>query len=333
MDISPKTLREVEFREKMRGYHPEDVDQFLEQVANGLEAIQDRLRQAVDRAQRAEAAASAAAASASSSANDLGTNDDTLRRTLVLAQRTADLAIQEAREQAARIVAGAEQQANTMLAEAEERARRAHDDTLAESRAELARLEGVRQQAQSEIDMLRRWVEEHRGRFISSMRESLGHLERTGVTSPAPTSRPIDLPAPRRPSVTGTAVVPPPGLGADASPSFGGPPPSVEVEAHPTGPETVIWPEAGRPNGAEAGTVEARFAVPPPGAGEVSRAEPATAGPPPSTDAPAEEHRTTGPNPEFVDDAGPDDQALDSFFEDDRYNEERRFGGRLRRRR
>ena len=29
MEVSPKALREVEFREKMRGYHPEDVDQFL----------------------------------------------------------------------------------------------------------------------------------------------------------------------------------------------------------------------------------------------------------------------------------------------------------------
>ncbi len=100
MEVSPKTLREVEFREKMRGYHPEDVDHFLEQVAAGIEVLQDRLRQAVERAQRAEAAAAEA-----------GGTDETLRKTLILAQRTADLAVQEAREQAARILAGAEQQA------------------------------------------------------------------------------------------------------------------------------------------------------------------------------------------------------------------------------
>ena len=80
MDVSPKMLRDVEFREKMRGYHPEDVDQFLEQVAAGVEVLQDRLRQAVERAQRAEAAAAEA-----------GDSDETLRKTLVLAQRTADL--------------------------------------------------------------------------------------------------------------------------------------------------------------------------------------------------------------------------------------------------
>src|SRR6516164_8596340 len=118
MDVSPKTLREVEFREKMRGYHPEDVDHFLEEVAAGLEVLQDRLRQTVERAQRAEAEGS----------------DETLRKTLILAQRTADMAVQEAREQAARILAGAEQQAQAMLADAEERGRRIHEDAIAESR-------------------------------------------------------------------------------------------------------------------------------------------------------------------------------------------------------
>src|ERR1700722_10101271 len=112
MDVSPKTLREVEFREKMRGYHPEDVDQFLERVAAGIEVLQDRLRQAIERAQRAEQAASEA-----------GGNDDALRRTLLLAQRTADMAVQEAREQAARVVASAEQQAQSLLGEAEQQVR------------------------------------------------------------------------------------------------------------------------------------------------------------------------------------------------------------------
>src|SRR4029077_2002760 len=140
MDVSPKTLREVEFREKMRGYHPEDVDQFLERVAAGIEVLQDRLRQALDRAKRAEAQASEA-----------GGTDDTLRRTLVLAQRTADLAVQEAREQAARILAGAEQQAEGVLADAEERAQRAQYDALVETKTELGKLEASRQHLQAEV--------------------------------------------------------------------------------------------------------------------------------------------------------------------------------------
>src|SRR4029077_19513542 len=145
MDVSPKTLREVEFREKMRGYHPEDVDQFLERVAAGIEVLQDRLRQSLERAQRAEAQLA-----------EGGGTDDALRRTLVLAQRTADMAVQEAREQAARLLAGAEQQAQAMIGDAEERARRAHEDALIDVRNELAKLEGSRQQLQLDVETLTR---------------------------------------------------------------------------------------------------------------------------------------------------------------------------------
>src|SRR5579864_3528821 len=181
MDVSPKTLREVEFREKMRGYHPEDVDHFLEEVAAGLEVLQERLRQAVERAQRAEAAASEA-----------GGSDETLRKTLVLAQRTADMAVQEAREQASRILAGAEQQAQAILSEAEEMGRRAHEDAVNEVRAELGRLESARQQSQQEVEALERWLEEHRTHLQASLSEALASVEKVGVLWPAPNTRPVD---------------------------------------------------------------------------------------------------------------------------------------------
>ncbi|MGH9121593.1 MAG: DivIVA domain-containing protein, partial [Acidimicrobiales bacterium] len=173
MEVTAKTLREVEFREKMRGYHPEDVDQFLEQAAVGLEVLQDRLRQAVERAQRAEKAATENTGS-----------DETLKRTLVLAQRTADLAVQEAREQAARILASAEQQAKALVGDAEERSRRAQDEALANVRAELSRLEASRAKMQAEVEGLNRWVEEHRGRLIASLKEALGLVERAGIGTP-----------------------------------------------------------------------------------------------------------------------------------------------------
>src|SRR5579884_3424535 len=127
MDVSPKTLREVEFSEKMRGYHPEDVDQFLERVAAGIEVLQDRLRQSIERAQRAEQAASEA-----------GGTDDALRRTLLLAQRTADLAVQEAREQAARIVTAAEQQAQQLVGDAEQQVRSVVGDAERRAQSMLA---------------------------------------------------------------------------------------------------------------------------------------------------------------------------------------------------
>src|SRR5580658_1244061 len=213
MDVSPKTLREVEFREKMRGYHPEDVDQFLEQVAAGLEVLQERLRQAVERAQRAEAAAAEA-----------GGSDETLRKTLVLAQRTADLAVQEAREQAARILAGAEQQAQAILAEADERGRRTLEDTIAECRAELSRLESGRAQSQQDVDTLNRWLEEHKAHLRDALSEAIAAVDRAGVLWPAPSTRPFDGPGvPTLPRV--------------ASPA----PPPPAPEPQPPSPDTAMW--------------------------------------------------------------------------------------------
>ncbi|HVA75698.1 MAG TPA: DivIVA domain-containing protein [Acidimicrobiales bacterium] len=276
MEVSPKTLREVEFREKMRGYHPEDVDHFLEQVAAGLEVMQDRLRQAVERAQRAEAAASEA-----------GGSDETLRKTLVLAQRTADMAVQEAREQAARILAGAEQQAQAMLADAEERGRRAHEDAVNEVRAELGRLEAAREQSQQEVEALEHWLEEHKTHLQASLSEALASVEKVGVLWPAPTTRPIDN-----------------GLLNRA--------PAAQ-EGHGGGPDTAVW----SPSDEE---YEGEEELEAPGTNGPSFAPPLQAG-------------VVDVRPANEASAGPDDQAMDDFFQDvDPLADDRR-GGRLRRRR
>jgi cell division initiation protein len=282
MEVSAKTLREVEFREKMRGYHPEDVDHFLEQVAAGIEVLHDRLRQAVERAQRAEAAAAEA-----------GGTDETLRKTLILAQRTADMAVQEAREQASRILAGAEQQAQAVLSEAEDRGRRVLDEALAESKAELTRLEANRSQAQHDVDTLERWIDEHKHHLQAALSEALAAVERAGVQWPAPSTRAIDVPG-----------------GAQAKRPTSPPPPAPATESpqHHPGPETAAW----SPSDEERA--------------EVAGARPDFS-PPVQASAP-----DPSPQPPAEMSAGHDDeQALNDFF-DDQDDDDRRLG-RLRRRR
>jgi DivIVA domain-containing protein len=245
MEISSKTLREVEFREKMRGYHPEDVDTFLEQVAAGIDTLQDRLRQAVERAQRAEAAAS-----------ESGGADETLRKTLVLAQRTADMAVQEAREQAARILAAAEAQAQGILTEAEERGRRTLEDTIAEAKAELSRLEAQRAQAEAEVGSLQRWVDEHKEHLRATLAEAMAAVDRTGVLWPPPALRSPD-PLPRR----GPAATPEP----DAV--------GVRQETDRSGPDTVAWSAPAEPAPAvrEPVLAQAAASAPAPGGGYEER--------------------------------------------------------------
>jgi cell division initiation protein len=282
MEVSPKTLREVEFREKMRGYHPEDVDHFLEQVAAGIEVLQDRLRQAVERAQRAEAAAS-----------ESGNADDTLRKTLILAQRTADLAVQEAREQAARILAGAEQQAQAILADAEERGRRTLEDTIAECRSELGRLESSRAQAQQDVESLQRWLDEHKAHLLAALSEAMAAVERAGVLWPAPSISGASISrAPLVPPLTIDPVVPPP-------------PPGPDVEVS-TGPDTVVWG--------------------PPGEDHREEVQEGTADP-----AVAAGSRLEGAGAQSIDST--QQAIDDFFEDNGEYADDRRFGSRLRRRR
>src|SRR5580704_16402399 len=116
------SLRTVEFRQTLRGYHIDDVDEYLERVAIEAEALQEQMRQSGDRMRQAaeriaqleqtlqhmeqqlEQAPAAAAAPAAATVAD-----DTLQRTLLLAQKFVE-----------QTEAEAEAQARTTLAEAEE---------------------------------------------------------------------------------------------------------------------------------------------------------------------------------------------------------------------
>jgi DivIVA domain-containing protein len=229
MDVTPKAFRDVQFREKLRGgYHPEDVDEFLEQAALGVEVLLDRLQQATDQAQRAEQVASEANAS-----------DETLKRMLLLAQRTVDQAVKEAnddaerllskaraqadalgsdsraqaesllaearaqaeslvpeaRAQAEALVSDARAQAERLLSDAEERGRAAYEGHLAEGRASAEMASSAVQQAQQEAEALRAWVDANRAHLLAVLRDAEGLVgnasalvENAGLLSEPPTA-------------------------------------------------------------------------------------------------------------------------------------------------
>jgi DivIVA domain-containing protein len=179
MELTPKVFRDVQFREKLRGgYHPEDVDEFLEQAAVAAEELLERLQRAEARAQRAE-----------QSLEDASANDETLKRVLVMAQRTADQAVREAREEAERLLAEARVQAQTIIAEAEERGRRAYDAKIADSTASLDRAEAALRRAQSDAEALSRWVEVNRAHLLEALREAASFVEKVGFVEEPPSDR------------------------------------------------------------------------------------------------------------------------------------------------
>lgn len=188
MDVSPKTLREVEFREKLKGYHQDDVDEFLERVAAGIEILQERLRQVTERAVRAEQKLS-----------ETTEADDAMRRTLVLAQRTADAAVSEARQQAQQIVGAAQAQAHQIVDAAEDAARRMAEEAQRDLWTDIGTLEAAREHLRADIASLDHYLSSERSRLYQAMVEMVRRFEaETPAMAPPPSQHEIDLNSVRR---------------------------------------------------------------------------------------------------------------------------------------
>jgi DivIVA domain-containing protein len=185
MDLSAKVLREVEFRDRLRGYDTDEVDEFLEKVAVSVEELQEKMRQLAYRAERAERSISDRAAE---------DDDDTIRRTLVLAQRTADLAVREAQEQAAVLMDSARTESDKLLSEARDSAKRLNTDSERRHADDIKRLERQRDHVRMELKELSELLESERKRLANSLRDALRFVERALPKSeiseirPAPSS-------------------------------------------------------------------------------------------------------------------------------------------------
>ncbi len=140
MEMSPQRVRSAEFKTVRKGADPDEVKVFLNDVADELEraqnqstAMEARARAAVARLQEVTDSATAPAPAAVDASVD---EAETISRTLLLAQRTADTTVAEARSEAARIVGAANDEAATTLDSTREMAAQ----LLAEARVEARRL-------------------------------------------------------------------------------------------------------------------------------------------------------------------------------------------------
>lgn len=195
MDVTPQLLHDVEFREAKRGgYNTQDVDEFLERLAVGLErqeALVREIRQRVDAAEARAGEAERRAALAEQSASNASASDETLKRTLVLAQRTADAAIREAEEQAAQTLAAAQAEAEQLRAEAhdafstaqsqaEQAVRQSQEEARARVMEEMHVLEATRDRLQEDVEILERHLDEQRARVRIAIDELQRMLDDPG---------------------------------------------------------------------------------------------------------------------------------------------------------
>ena len=109
------SLRTVEFRETLKGYHRDDVDEYLEKAAVEAEGLQEQFRQANDRLRQAgERIAQLEAALERKPEPERAPEapvvaDDTLQRTLVLAQQFVDQTKADSEARASKTMADAEE--------------------------------------------------------------------------------------------------------------------------------------------------------------------------------------------------------------------------------
>ena len=253
MELTPQTLHAVEFREARRGgYNTRDVDDFLERVAAGVGHLHERLREVGARAETAEARlvdaqrqldevqrrGPAAAPAATAGAPSVGPSetDDTLRRTLVLAQRTADATIKEAKQEANRLIDEARAEASRTRMSAEDDARRGADQARVSVEAELDGLIDQREALRSDVDVLTRHIDDQRERIrtgISELRRIVddeGQLSTDPVPGLADIDRPGPPPLPSRAAYGSRGSAPPDPAGDPGSP-YGAGNPSPHVAA------------------------------------------------------------------------------------------------------
>ncbi len=186
MDLTTELLDNAAFHPAKRdGYKTQEVDEFIEQVKAEYHqhfALIKEARQRIEVAEARVAEAEKRTAEALERADSNSDADDTLKRTLVLAQRTADAAIKEAEEQASRTLSAAQDQAARLLAdaqeatararaEAESEARRAQEEARTRVLGELRDLEAARDHLHTDVDTLERHIEEQRDRLRLTARE------------------------------------------------------------------------------------------------------------------------------------------------------------------
>lgn len=175
--VNPRAIREVEFRERMRGYHQDDVDAFLERVAEGVEVLERELADARRRIRELEARLAEEQRSTEPSVGgDVELDPDSvIGRTLRLAQETAqtlrrdaeaeaEALRREAAGQAARVVDEAKARAAALEEEFRSRFEREAAEVRARSDRLAASLAGVIERLQAEG-----------GRIEGSLRELARH--------------------------------------------------------------------------------------------------------------------------------------------------------------
>jgi DivIVA domain-containing protein len=169
MSLTPQEIQR-DFKERFRGYDPDEVDEHLARLADRLVSLQQERDQLVDRLRDAERAGAAGN-------NGTLESERLLKRTLIAAEQTADRVVSEAESEAERVVGDARRRADELLASA----RSAADREWREARDGADRVRRA-------VAHLRAFRDDYTERVRSAIAEQLAVLDRVGDLPEIPSS-------------------------------------------------------------------------------------------------------------------------------------------------
>ncbi len=138
MAITVQMIEKKEFRIKDSGYDPEEVDEFLDEICDEMEALQHEIQTLRSRAaQQPAAAAPAPAASSRGNTSSNAYQEENVRTMLVNAQRVCDETMANATSRANEMVEKAKDEAEGIVSDAKREVQSLHD-TMSTLRAAAA---------------------------------------------------------------------------------------------------------------------------------------------------------------------------------------------------
>ena len=206
MELTLKRLLEqAEFTDARKGYDRSEVDEFLDRAVAMATKVEAKLTETLGQVKVAGSSqgpttaqletevqrrvtariAELPAASAAPAGPSEEESAEEVRRMIVLAQRTADAAVRESRQGAAKLLSDAQERAATIDAKVEAEAASSRAEVTAEAEserraarerlaAEIGELEGIREALRTDVTMLERHVDEQR----NQLRSTVGELQR-----------------------------------------------------------------------------------------------------------------------------------------------------------
>jgi DivIVA domain-containing protein len=171
MSLTPQDIQR-DFKERFRGYDPDEVDEHLARLADRLVSLQQERDQLIDRLRDAERSGAAGGGG-----NGALESERLLKRTLIAAEQTADRVVSEAESEAERVVGDARRRADELLASA----RSAADREWREARDGADRVRRA-------VAHLRAFRDDYTERVRSAIAEQLAVLDRVGDLPEIPSS-------------------------------------------------------------------------------------------------------------------------------------------------